>query len=286
MALLPALLPVPTGSSVGSKGQFPRQIALTPDSKPRRIVSICLPGDQYLLQLVSRERIVALSVFAADSDISAHWEAARGIPVTHGGAEELIRLKPDLVLVSENSTPLTTAILKRLGVRVLELHIPENFEELRDQLRVVGQSLGEGERTEEMVRSMDARLARLRARRPAAADRPTALFYFQDRFVPGAHTFANAILEEAGFRNLSSSFSLDLGISASEESVIMARPQYLIVTRFRESAPTATQLSETEPLFRKLGPQTKIIPVSFRQLAEPDLSNLDLAEQLQEHILQ
>jgi len=252
-----------------------------PSSRPLRVVSICLQGDQLLLQLVPRERIVALSALATDPDISAHWEAARGIPLIRGGAEELIRLKPDLVLVSSNSTPLTAALLKQLGVRVLELGIPTDFDELRDQLRVVSRSLGEEARAEEIVKDMDTRLARLKTKRPAVSQRPTALFYFQDRFTPGAHTFANAILEVAGFRNLAAADGSDFGASASAESILMARPQYLILTRFRESNPTLTQLSETQPLFGKLGAQTKVIAVSFRQLAQPDLSNLELAEMLQ-----
>lgn len=261
-------------------------LAAEPLSKPQRIVSICLQGDQLLLQLVPRERIVALSALATDPDISAHWEAARGIPLIRGGVEELVRLKPDLVLVSSNSTPLTGVMLKQLDVRVLELGIPVDFDELRDQLRLAGRSLGEEARAEDTVRDMDLRLARLKAGRSAVAQRPTALFYFQDRFTPGAHTFANAILEVAGFRNLAAVPGSDFGASTSLESILMARPQYLILTRFRESNPTLTQLSEAQPLFRKLGVQTKVITVSFRQLAQPDLSNLELAEMLQSQLYQ
>ena len=283
-ALLLVLLLVLAGSSVAGGGQAPPQPVIPPASKPQRIVSICLQGDQLLLQLVPRERIVALSALAADPDISAHWEAARGIPVTHGGAEDFIRLKPDLVLVSSNSTRLIVPFLKRIGVRVLELGIPTNFDELRDQIRLAGRSLGEEAHAEEIVRSMDARLERLQARCPPDAQRPSALFYFQDRFTPGYHTFANALLEAAGFRNLAATFSHGVGVSASVETIIMARPQYLILARFRETNPTRTQLSETQPLFRELGAETKIISVSIRDLISPDPSNLELAEMLQERL--
>ena len=270
-ALWLALFSIITGSSA----------AVSSTAKPQRIISICLQGDQLLLQLVPRQRIVALSALATDPDISAHWEAAQGIPVTHSDAEELIRLKPDLVLVSSNSSPLTLSALTRMGVRVLELGIPTDFDELREQIRTAGRGLGEEARAEEIVQDMDTRLARLKARQPAVAQRPTALFYFQDRFTPGTHTFANAILEVAGFRNLAATFSTDIGISTSMESILMARPQYLILTRFRETCPTQTQLCESQPLFRKLGENTKILSVSFRHLISPDPSNLELAEMLQ-----
>jgi len=283
-ALVLTLLPVMTVSRVAGEEQAPPQTVAPPVSKPQRIVSICLQGDELLLQLVPRERIVALSALATDPDISAHWEAARGIPVTHGSAEDFIRLKPDLVLVSSNSTLLIVPLLKRLGIRVLELGIPTNFDELRDQIQQAGRSLGEEAKAEEIVRTMDARLERLQARRPPVAQQPSALFYFQDRFTPGSHTFANALLEAAGFRNLASSFSPGIGASASVETIIMARPQYLILAYFREGSPTRTQLCETQPLFCELGAETKVISVSFRDLISPDPSNLELAEMLQERL--
>jgi len=286
VVVLLALLPVLNGNCATEGGQAPSQPIVPPASKTQRIVSICLQGDQFLLQLVPKERIVALSLLAADPDTSAHWEAARGIPVAHGGAEEIMRLKPDLVLVSTNATPLTAAMLKKLGVRVQELGIPANFDELRDQLRLMGRTVGEEARAEEIVRSMDARLERLQARRRPVALRPTALIYFQDRFTPGANSFANAILEAAGFHNLAATPGSDFGVSVSEEAILMARPQYLILTRYREKSPTDTQVSETQPLFRKLGAETKIITVSLRNLVSPDPDNLELVEMLQQRLFQ
>ena len=252
--------------------------------KPQRLVSICVQGDQLLVQLVPRERIAAVSALAADPDISPQWEKARGIPVTKGSAEELVKLKPDLVLAGAYTTRVTVAALKQLGVRVLELGVANDFDELRAQIRQVAQSLGEEARGEELVSAMDTRLARLSVGRPPISTRPTALFYFQDGFVPGAHTFANAILEAAGFRNLGGTFSLGVGASASTETVIMARPQYLILARYLEANPTLTQVSQTQPLFAKLSKETAVLSVSFRHLACPDASNLDLAEYLHQKL--
>jgi hypothetical protein len=64
----------------------------------------------------------------------------------------------------------------------------------------------------------------------------------------------------------------------------MARPDYLILTRFREGNPTVTQISDTQPIFRLLGPRTKVISVSLRDLVSPDPSNIELAEALQRRI--
>lgn len=250
--------------------------------KPQRIVSLCVQGDQLLLELVPRERIIALSQFAADPDISANCERAQGIPSNTGGAEALALLQPDLVLTSTYNTRLTSEALKQRGVRVLELDIPKDFDELRTLIRETGKNLGEEAKADAIIAAMDARIERIKARRPPQSQRPAAMFYFQDGFTPGGHTFANAILEIAGFRNLGAQFSPGVGASAPLEAVLMVRPQLLILTRYREARPTQTQISEVHPLFQRLG--TQVISVSFRHVSSPDPSNLELAEMLQQYL--
>lgn len=252
--------------------------------KPQRIVSLCVQGDQLLLELVPREHIAALSQFATDPDISPNWQKAKDIPTTRGGAEALAQLQPDLILTTAYTTPLTVAVLKQRDVRVIKLGIPNDFDELRALILQTSRDVGEEARAQEIIRAMDERLERIKARRPPQSQRPTAMFYFQDGFTPGAHTFANALLEAAGFRNLGARFSLGVGASAPLEAVLMARPQLLILTRYRKAAPTQTQISETHPLFREMG--AKVISVSFLNVASPDPGNLDLAEQLQQYLPQ
>ena len=75
--------------------------------------------------------------------------------------------------------------------------------------------------------------------------------------------------------------SAGVGASAPLEAVITARPQFLILTRYREASPTQTQINATQPLFRSLGAGCRILSVSFRDVASPDPSNLALAEMLQ-----
>ena len=253
---------------------------------PRRLLSICCQGDQLLLQLVDRDRIIALSDLATDPDISPHWQEARDVPVIAGRVEDLVRLHPDLVIAGNATTRAAVAILKRFGVPVLEISVPDTFDELRTQILKIATVIGAEDRAKPIVARMDERLSRLRAADILVGERPTALLYFQDGFTPGGHTFANAILEAAGFRNLGANFSAGFGASAPLEAVLMTHPRFLILSHYREAHPTATQVSATQPLFRNLGAGTKVLSVSFRHLACPDPGNLDLAEQLQQQLIQ
>ena len=74
-------------------------------SRARRIVSLDLCTDQLLVELVARERIAAVTYLAAHASLSAIPEQARGLPITHGGAEDVLRLDPDLVLAGPFGVP-------------------------------------------------------------------------------------------------------------------------------------------------------------------------------------
>ena len=65
---------------------------------PARIVSLDLCTDQLLVELVDRSRIAAVTHLLGDVSVSAIPEKARGLRITHGGAEDVLRTDPDLVL--------------------------------------------------------------------------------------------------------------------------------------------------------------------------------------------
>lgn len=248
-------------------------------SGARRIVSICLPGDQLLLQLARPEEIVAVSWLAHDAELSPRWEEARRYPATRGAAEELMLLKPDLVFAGTFTTPATRAILKQLNVKVVELGVPSTFGELRAQFRDAAQALG-GEavaKAEAIIAEMDARLQAL-----ATADsprKPAALFYYQDEFTPGEGTFAHALLEAAGYRNLGAELAREYRVSAPLERVLLAKPDLLIVSRYMEGNPTFREITARHPVLQRV-PGMKVVAYPFRHLDCPDPKNLELIEEL------
>lgn len=245
---------------------------------PRRVVSICLPGDQLLLQLARPEEIVAVSWLAHDADLSPRWDAARHHTATRGTAEELVLLKPDLVFAGSFTTPATRAVLKQLGVPVVEFGVPTQFEELRAQIRLAAGALG-GEAVAKgaaIIANMDARLQALK---DDNARRPTALFYYQDGFTPGEGTFADAMLQAAGYRNLGVEFARQNPVSTALERVLLAKPDLLILSRYKEESPTFREITGRHPLFRAL-PGMKRVSYPFRQLDCPDPLNLEMIEEL------
>src|SRR5262245_26042786 len=128
---------------------------------PRRIVSLDLCTDQLMIELVARERIAAVTHLAADASVSAIPERARGIPITHGGAEDVLRLDPDLVLAGPFGVRGTVDLLQRLGRRVVIVPQHQQLSGVRDAVQTVAEAVGEPAKGAALIAEFDRRLAAL-----------------------------------------------------------------------------------------------------------------------------
>lgn len=212
-----------------------------PVAKPQRIVSINLCADQLLLDLVSRDRIRAVSHLAADRNVSAAHEAARGIPTTRGEAETVLGFDPDLVLAGSFSTPATVALLERIGRRVVKVGLASDLDGVRSSVRQVAEAVGERERGEAVIAEFDRRVATVAERRPApkgapdagrlrSGAEPAALTYQINGLASGSGSLMDAALAAAGFRNHARALGLGPGGSLPLEALLMMPPDLLILS--------------------------------------------------------
>src|SRR5262249_55864983 len=116
---------------------------------PRRIVSLNLCTDQLLLALVPPGRIASLTWLArTDGDATQRAQAAV-LPSNRGSAEEVLAAHPDLVLAGRYTTGTTRALLRRVGVPMLEVDAVQDWEGIRRVTREVAAAVGETARGEE-----------------------------------------------------------------------------------------------------------------------------------------
>ena len=94
---------------------------------PKRIVSLNMCVDAILVELVAHDRIAALSHYARDPQRSTIAEIAQHLPITYETAEEVVALRPDLVLTSRHSAPATRNALRRVGIRFELFDVPSTI---------------------------------------------------------------------------------------------------------------------------------------------------------------
>lgn len=218
------------------------------DASPSRIVSLNLCTDEIILDLVSPDRIAAVSHLAADPLVSPVAARARGLPWTYGAAETVLAFEPDLVLAGLFTTPATLDLLERIGQRVVRIPTASDIDGIRSAIRMVAAAVDEQVRGEALVARLDARLA------AAASDssqskreekieapslevgkktnRPSALVYQVNGLSAGPGSLADTLITAAGLANhaalagLSNSGALPLEMLAARppDIVILSGP--------------------------------------------------------------
>ncbi len=192
---------------------------------PQRIVSLNLCTDQLLMALVPAERIASITWLSRSEGDPILLPVAQLLRVNRGSAEEVLALKPDLVIAGRFTTGTTRALLRKVGVPLLEVDPANDWEGIRRTTREVAVATGTSAKAEVLLQQMDRDLALLSRLQPAQPVRAIGWSGAGDD-VPGIDTLFNTILETAGAVNLAarsgarSSFDL--------EQVLQARPDVLL----------------------------------------------------------
>ncbi len=239
---------------------------------PVRVVSMNLCADELVLRLADRDQVLAVTYLARDPRGSTVAAEAVGLPVMRGLTEEVVALKPDLVIAGAFTTRTTVGMLERVGAPVLELGVPADLDGVRAQIRQVAAALGHPERGEAMVAALGARLAAIvPARQPlrALVMRPNAF-----TVAPGG--LGDALIRAAGLVNVSAEIGRDRLGQVPLEAAALANPDLIVVD---EGAPGWPSLADTllhHPVFRALSrAQRKIdIPNRFWTCPGPQVAEV------------
>lgn len=201
---------------------------LAQDAMPQRIVSLNLCTDILLFDLAAPQRIVALSPSSNDPRASPIAERAQSFKRIRGEAEEVLALKPDLVLAAEFTMPATIAMLERLKLRVVTIPMAQDIAGVRTAMLRVAEATGDVEQGRAAIAAFDARLSRAVTVSPPEAARPTALIYQINGIVSGTGQLEDEALSLAGFRNLAPVLHADRGGRVSIEAIVSHPPDLLL----------------------------------------------------------
>jgi iron complex transport system substrate-binding protein len=224
--------------------------ATAADAKPMRVMSLNLCTDGLLLDLLPSERIASVTYLSRSPSNSFRSSEAAGVPINYGSGEEALIEKPDLVLAGTYTTTATRALLKKLGVRVLEVPPANNFEEIRAVTRGVARALGEEPAAETLLAKMDATLSTLSAGKPGEVIRVSG--WNGGGSIPGKGTLFDTILTAAGGVNIASSLPDTRSGSFDIEELLMARPDVLAYGADSNGTPSLRTDADQHPLILKV----------------------------------
>jgi len=226
-----------------------------------RLVSMNVCTDQLVLTLADPEQILGLSRFSRDGWQSKAGDLSR-YPVLSGGAEDVLLIRPDIVVASAFDKRSTRELLKTKGLRLAELTVPRTLDEARQQIREAGDIVGHPERAAAEIARLDAALARARG---AVSERHYRVLPLSRRgWVAGSDSFVGSLLGEAGLRSAAGDLGFAFGGFASLEAIVNLRPDFIVVAQAGDRARDDGQAFLLHPALERFYPPQKRIVIPER----------------------
>ncbi|HEY0747458.1 MAG TPA: ABC transporter substrate-binding protein [Steroidobacteraceae bacterium] len=216
---------------------------------PRHVMSLSMCTDDLLLELLPADRIASVTYYSRSPANSYQWPQAAQVPINWGTVEEVLAEKPDLVLAGTYTTPAARAVLKKLGMPLLEIPPAVNFDEIRQVTRQVAHALNRDAAGEALIAHMDSTLQALADFKPPQTIRVAA--WGEGGSIPGKGTLFDSILSAAGGVNVAASLN-SAYTSFDVEQLLMAHPDVLAYASNITDTPGLNTNLAQHPLILKL----------------------------------
>jgi iron complex transport system substrate-binding protein len=227
-----------------------------------RIVSMNVCSDQLLLTLADPEQILGLSRFSRDGWQSWAADRARRYPVLSGGAEDVLVAKPDIVVASLFDKRSTRELLKANGLHLAEFTVPRTLDEVKDQIREMGEVVQHPDRARAEIARLDAAIARARQ---AATDKHYRVLPLSRRgWVSGRDSLVSSLLTETGLLNPAGELGVAFGGFASMEAIISLKPDFILVSEAGDRAEDDGRAFLLHPALERFYPPEKRIVIPER----------------------
>jgi iron complex transport system substrate-binding protein len=197
--------------------------------KPTRIVSVTLATDEILLALVGPPRLLGVTYLADDERVSNMTQEAAAIPhKVRADPEQIISLQPDLVFVASFLRGEFIRLLQAAGLVLFQFQEYASIAEIQQNIRLIGEVVGEEAKAEALIAAMQARLQALAEQLRPLGTRPRVLYWGSHGYTAGRMTSMDDLITYAGGENLAATYGIIGSANLSAEQVLAMDPQVIV----------------------------------------------------------
>ncbi|MES9974433.1 MAG: ABC transporter substrate-binding protein [Candidatus Thiodiazotropha sp.] len=228
---------------------------------PQRVVSVNLCSDQLLLMLADPAQVASVSYLSRDPDNSFVADEAAAYPLNHARAEEIIRLKPDLILVTPHTNPRLRTTLKQLGYPLHQLSLGHRLDDIVEDIRRLAARLGQRSRGESLIQQMQQRLQSGAAK----ATHPTTAIFLQPRgYTSGSDTLQDEALRLAGWHNLAAQHGVKGYTPVPLEQVLHWQPETIFTSTYTGSGDSLAERQLRHPALQRLLAKRPMVEIPYK----------------------
>lgn len=227
-----------------------------------RIASINACTDQLLLALADPQQILGLGPYSRDAVRSWSASDAHRYPRLSGEAEDVLVLKPDVVVAGSFTKRATRDLLQHQGQRLVTFDVAHSVDEVKAQLREMGELTQHPDRAATYIARIDAALTN--AKKFAARKHYRVLPVSRRGWISGASSLISSLLAEVGLTNAAGDLGLKYGGFASLEAIISLRPDFILVSDASDFADDEGRAFLLHPALEHFYPPSKRLVIPER----------------------
>ena len=204
-----------------------------PKTAPQRIVSLVSSTSEILGALHLERRIVGIDYYTDYPPALTSLPRVSNVDGKYN-VEQIVALKPDLVLSWGAQTKQYDQQLKQLGLNVVDLQLSDLSQTLQEIL-LVGRLTFTQETATSLVQHLQQQIDQIKAT-VAGTTAPKVLLEVDDStpgkpYVFGGTSFGDELLQDANAQNIFHANSSNGGYpQVTDEAIISANPQFIILT--------------------------------------------------------
>ncbi len=198
-----------------------------------KIVSLAPSNTEILFAIGAGDRLVGREDYSNFPE-----EGVKDIPSIGGldgklNLEKITSLQPDLVLAAEINTPDQIKALDDLGLKVVVLKNPIEWNGLYENIKLVGKATGQDAAAEKLAGELAARVKAV-TDAVSTAEATPVVFYELDATEPakpwttGPGTFMDLLINQAGGVNAAAGMDSPWG-QLSQEELIVQNPDFILL---------------------------------------------------------
>jgi len=214
---------------------------------PQRIVSLAPSNTERLFAVGAWATVVGVTTADTYPPEVAALPKVGGFVPKSISIETIVSLKPDLVLAAGALQRPAIEALERLGIPVVAIEDPKNFDEVYAAITLVGRLTGHEPEASQVVQAMQTRLARVQqAVAFLPQDKRVTVFYEvydEPLMTAGPSTIIGQMVEMAGGVNIFADLQGRYPQVSSEE-VVKRNPDCILGLKGHKLALTPTQIQQ------------------------------------------
>ncbi len=218
--------------------------------------------DQLAMLIAKPQQLLSVSYLAADPSASLLAERAQGLHHNRGLAEDIVRLKPDLILAGTYTTRATVNLLKRLGFSLVQFKPAYSFADIRQNILKMGAVLGREQAAAKVLETFEQQLGQ--SGRYGESTRLVIGSYGANSYTTGASSLESEIVEAGGYAHLGSQLQLSGTVRLPLELLIMADPDILMTWQHDATKPDRASAILKHPALKKWFADERQIRVDSR----------------------